>query len=200
MEKIYKPKEFAAMLGVSVITLQRWDRAGTLIAYRNPKGRRYYTETQYQTYMGIPKENQVGKTIIYARVSNNSQKDDLTNQVEFLKQFANARGMIVDEVYTDIGSGLNYKRKQWNALLDLAQKKEIHTVLIAHKDRFVRFGYEWFEEFLQKCGVKVIIVNNDKLSPQEELVQDLISIIHVFSCRIYGLRKYKKKLKDDDEL
>lgn len=200
MEKIYKPKEFASMLGVSVITLQRWDREGKFVAYRNPKGRRYYTETQYQEYMGIPKENQVGKTMIYARVSNPSQKGELSHQIEFLKQFANARGIIVDEVFTDIGSGLNYKRKKWNTLIDLAQKREIKMIIIAHKDRFVRFGYEWFEEFLRKCGVEIIIVNNDQLSPQEELVQDLISIIHVFSCRIYGLRKYKKKLKDDNEL
>ena len=69
----------------------------------------------------------------------------------------------------------------------------ISTIIIAHKDRFVRFGYDWFEEFLRKMGVEIMIVNNEKLSPQEELVQDLISIIHVFSCRIYGLRKYKRK-------
>ncbi|HWL26497.1 MAG TPA: IS607 family transposase [Ureibacillus sp.] len=200
MEKIYKPKEFASMLGISVITLQRWDKEGKFIAYRNPKGRRYYTETQYREYMGISKENQVGKTVIYGRVSNKGQKDDLVNQIEFLKEFANAKGMIVDEVFTDIGSGLNYKRKKWNTLIDLAQKREVKTIIVAHKDRFVRFGYEWFEDFLRKCGVDIIIVNNESLSPQEELIQDLISIIHVFSCRIYGLRKYKKKLKDDDEL
>lgn len=199
MEKIYKPQEFASMLGVAVVTLQRWDREGKLIAYRNPKGRRYYTHTQYEEYMGI-RENKVGKTIIYARVSNRGKKDDLENQIEFLKTFANARGMIVDEVMTDIGSGLNYKRKKWNELIELAQQKEVHQIIISHKDRFVRFGYEWFEQFLKKNGVKVIVVNNEKLSPQEELVQDLISIIHVFSSRIDGLRKYKKKIKDDDEL
>lgn len=87
MEKIYKPKEFAQMIGVTVLTLQRWDNAGTLKAYRNPKDRRYYTETQYREYMGIQTENKVGKTIIYARVSNRGQKDDLENQIEFLRQF-----------------------------------------------------------------------------------------------------------------
>ena len=141
MEKIYKPKEFASMLGVAVITLQRWDREGKLIAYRNPKGRRYYTHAQYEQYMGIS-ENKVGKTIIYARVSNRGQKDDLDNQIEFLKTFANSRGVIVDEVMTDIGSGLNYNRKKWNELIELAQQKELSQILISHKDRFVRFGYE----------------------------------------------------------
>lgn len=200
MEKIYKPKEFASMLGVSVLTLQRWDNDGKLNAYRNPKGRRYYTETQYREYIGIPKENKVGKTIIYARVSNQSQKDDLQNQIEFLKQFANAKGMIVDEILTDIGSGSNYSRKKWNSIIDLTQKGEVKIVIISHKDRFIRFGYDWFEKFLGKCGVQLLVVNNEKMSPQEELVQDLISIIHVFSCRIYGLRKYKKKIKEDDGL
>lgn len=91
--------------------------------------------------MGISK-NKVGKTIIYARVSNRGQKDDLDNQIEFLKTFANSRGVIVDEVMTDIGSGLNYNRKKWNELIELAQQKELSQILISHKDRFVRFGYE----------------------------------------------------------
>lgn len=77
---------------------------------------------------------------------------------------------------------------------------EISTVITAHKDRFVRFGYEWFDKFLRKVGTNIIVVNNEKLSLQEELVQDLISIIHVFNCRIYGLRKYKKKVSEDKEL
>ncbi|HDR4422959.1 TPA: IS607 family transposase [Bacillus cereus] len=137
---------------------------------------------------------------MYTRVSNPGQKDDLENQVEFLKTFANARGMIVDEVIKDIGSGLNYNRKQWNKLIDSCMERNISTIIIAHKDRFVRFGYDWFEEFLRKMGVGIMIVNNEKLSPQEELVQDLISIIYVFSCRIYGLRTYKKKISDDEDL
>jgi predicted site-specific integrase-resolvase len=139
----YKPKEFSEMINVSINTLQRWDNQGVLITYRNPKERRYYTERQYREYMGIQEENKVGKTVIYTRVSNQGQKDDLENQIEFLKTFVNARGMIVDEV---------------------------------------------------------IIVNNEKLSPQEELLQDLISIVHVGSCRIYGLREYKKKITEDEDL
>lgn len=147
--------------------------------------------------MGIKPTADEGNVYIYARVSNRSQKDDLDNQVEFLKTYANAKGMIVSEIMTDIGSGLNYKRKKWNELLDLAQSNKVNTILIAHKDRFIRFGYEWFESFLEKQGVSLVVVNNEKLSPEEELVQDLISIIHVFSCRIYGLRKYKKTITDE---
>ncbi len=79
-------------------------------------------------------------------------------------------------------------------------ENKIDSILVTHKDRFIRFGYSWFERFLGKFDTKVIVVNNESLSPQEELVQDTISILHVFSCRIYGLRKYKKKIKEDKEV
>ncbi len=200
MEKIYKPKDFASLLGVSVLTLQRWDNEGKLIAYRNPKGRRFYTHTQYEEYMGIKKRNQVGKIVLYSRVSNRVQKDDLKNQTSFLRDFINAKGIIVDEVIEDIGSGLNYKRKHWNRLLDDVREGKVSQIYITHKDRFIRFGFDWFSSFCKKCGCDIVIVNNQELSPQEELIQDLIAIIHVFSCRIYGLRKYKKKIKEDDTL
>lgn len=195
----YKPKEFAEMIGVSVKTLQRWDREGILKAHRTPKDRRYYTDKQYTEYTG-KREQKARKTIIYARVSSNNQKDDLNNQVEFLKQYANAKGMIVDEIFEDIGSGLNYNRKKWNQLIEKCIAGEISTIIIAHKDRFIRFGYEWFEKFLQSNGTEIIAVNNEKMSPEQELINDLISIIHVFSCRIYGLRKYKNKIKGDEEI
>ena len=198
MRKNYKPKEFAELLNVSVLTLQRWDNAGKLKAFRTPTNRRYYTYEQYQKYMGITTSNK--KTVIYTRVSTSNQKDDLKNQVEFLRQYANAKGIIVDTVIEDYGSGLNYNRKQWNELIDECMTNEIGTIIITHKDRFIRFGFDWFEKFLNKFGVKFIIVNNESLSPQEELVQDIISILDVFSCRIYGLRKYKKKIKEDIEV
>lgn len=197
----YKPNEFAEMIGVSVKTLQRWDKDKKLIAFRSPTNRRYYTHNQYVEYMGKTiQEKDKRKTIIYTRVSSSGQKDDLNNQVEFLKQFANARGLIVDEVFEDIGSGLNYNRRKWNKLLEDCMLGLVKTIIIAHKDRFIRFGYDWFEKFLKSNGVEIIVVNNETLSPQEEMIQDLISIIHVFSCRIYGLRKYKNQLKEDKEI
>ena len=101
---------------------------------------------------------------------------------------------------TDIGSGLNFKRKNWNELLQRAQNKEVSQILIAHKDRFIRFGLEWYQKWLSQYGVEILIVNNEELSPEKEMVEDLISVIHVFSCRICGLRKYKGKIKKDAEL
>jgi len=94
-----------------------------------------------------------------------------------------------------VGSGLNYNKKKWNQLIDRCIKGEITCIIIAHKDRFLRFGFEWFEQFLQSNGTKIIVVNNEKMSPEQELINDLMSIIHVFNCIIYGLRKYKNKIK-----
>ena len=100
----YKPKDFAELIGVSVKILQRWDREGVLKANRTPKDRRYYTYDQYLQYKGITCENDNRKTVIYARVSTKNQKDDLQNQVSFLRQFCNAKGMIVDQCIEDYGS------------------------------------------------------------------------------------------------
>ena len=148
--------------------------------------------------MGIEvTQNKVYEVIIYARVSNHSQKDDLQNQIKFLKEYANAKGYIVSEIITDIGSGLNYQRKGFNSILYSDKKQKI---LISYKDRFVRFGFDWFDKFLKSKGSEIEIVNNEDLSPQKEMVQDLISIIDIFSCHIYGLRKYKKQIKEDKDV
>ena len=196
----YKPKDFAELLGVSVKTLQRWDRDGILKANRTPTDRRYYTYDQYLQFKGIQTENDIRDIVIYARVSTRNQKDDLQNQVEFLKQFCNAKGIIVNQCVEDFGSGLNYNRKKWNRLLDEVMANKIKTIVISNKDRFIRFGYDWFEKFCEKFNTKIIIVNNETFSPNEELVQDIISILHVFSCRLYGLRKYKNQIKEDEEI
>ena len=196
----YKPKDFAELLGVSVKTLQRWDRDGILKANRTPTNRRYYTYDQYLQFKGIQTENDIRDTVIYARVSTRNQKDDLQNQVEFLKQFCNAKGIIVNQCVEDFGSGLNYNLKKWNKLLDEVMANKIKTIVISNKDRFIRFGYDWFEKFCEKFNTKIIIVNNETLSPNEELVQDIISILHVFSCRLYGFRKYKNQIKGDEEI
>lgn len=196
----YKPKDFAELLNVSVKTLQRWDRDKILIAKRTPTDRRYYTYDQYLEFKGVTNDSNTKKKVIYTRVSTNNQKDDLKNQVKFLLDFSNAKGIIIDEIIEDIGSGLNYNRKKWNKLIEHCMENKIDSIMVTHKDRFIRFGYEWFERFLGKYDVKIIVVNNETLSPNEELVQDIISILHVFSCKIYGMRKYKKKIEEDEEI
>lgn len=151
-------------------------------------------------FKGINVETDSRQLVIYARVSTRNQKDDLQNQVSFLRQFCNARGLIVDQCIEDYGSGLNYNRKKWNNLLEQVMEQKIKTIVITHKDRFIRFGYDWFEKFCAKFNTNIIVVNNEELSPQEELVQDIVSILDVFSSRLYGLRKYKKQIKEDEEI
>lgn len=192
--------DMAKRLGVSVKTLQRWDREGILVAKRNPNNRRYYTEDQYLEYIGSSNKKD-RKIIAYIRVSNNNQRDDLQNQITFIRNYVNAKGEILNGVIQDVGSGLNYNRKHWNnLLLNQMPKGEIEKIYITYKDRFVRFGFDWFERFCNHYNCEIVVINNPDTSPHQELIEDLISIIHVFSCRIYGLRKYKKDISLDESL
>ena len=150
-------------------------------------------------YKGI-KASDSSKNYSYVRISSIGQRDDLKNQKEYISQFALNKGIEIDEWLVDIGSGLNFNRKNFIKLMSDVEHGQVKTLIIAHKDRLVRFGFDWFEQFCLNHGCKVLVINNDKLSPQEEMVQDLISIIHVFSCRIYGLRSYKKKVQEDKSL
>ena len=192
--------DMAKRLGVSVKTLQRWDKEGVLVAKRNPNNRRYYTEDQYLEYIGSSNKKD-RKIIAYTRVSRNNQKDDLQNQITFIRSYVNAKGEILDDVIQDIGSGLNYNRKHWNdLLLNQIPKGEIEKIYITYKDRFVRFGFDWFERFCKNYACEIIVINNLETSPQQELIEDLVSIIHMFSDRVYGLRKYKKDISSDESL
>ena len=195
MEKIYNVTDFAEMIGKSVKTLQRWDREGILVAYRSPSKRRYYTHTQYLEYIGETKKSDKVNAV-YARVSTKNQKDDLENQLQFMKTFCEKEGIPISLVYSDYGSGLNYRRKNWNRLIDDCFDGKISKIYISYEDRFIRFGYDWICDLLKRlCGVDIICVKSVVTSPEEELVKDLVSIIHGFSCRIYGLKKYKSKIE-----
>ena len=194
-----KPKEMAERLGVTVRTLQIWDKKGILKAYRTPTNRRYYTEEQYLEYTGQSLQSK-RLNVAYARVSNNSQKDDLKNQISFIRQYVNAKGVILDDVITDIGSGLNYNRKNWNKLLEKVMQNEIDTIYITYKDRFVRFGYEWFERLCKMHDTKIVVLNNVETSPTQEMINDMVSIVQVFSGRLSGLRKYQTKIQNDKSL
>lgn len=193
--KIYKPKEFGQLIGRAVITLQRWDVEGRLKAHRSPTGRRYYTHEQYLEYIG-QKASPDKKVIVYTRVSSTGQKRDLESQQKAIGQFCIAQGLAVSEWLSDVGSGLNYNRKNFNQLMEMCERGEVGKIVIAHKDRLVRFGYEYFEKFCSQHGATIIVMNQELLSPQEEMTKDLLSIIHCFSSRLYGLRKYKKQLKE----
>jgi predicted site-specific integrase-resolvase len=97
---------------------------------------------------------------------------------------------------SDIGSGLNYKRKQFNRLMEMVELGQVRRIVIAHRDRLVRFGYEYFEAFCERHHTEIVVINGQSMSPEQELVRDLIAIVTVFSVRLHGLRSYKKVLKD----
>ena len=120
--------------------------------------------------------------------------------MSFLRQFCNSKGIIVDQCVEDYGSGLNYNREKWNELLDEVMEQKIKTIIVTHKDKFIQFGYDWFEKFCMKFNTTIVVVNNEELSPQEELVQDIVSILHVFFCRLYGLCIYKKQIERDEKI
>jgi putative resolvase len=192
MEKTYPPREFGKLIGRTTQTLQRWDRLGILTAHRTPTNRRYYTHAQYLQVIGQKAKDP--KLVVYCRVSSAGQKNDLESQKKAVEQFCIAAGKPVALWLQDIGSGLNYKRKNFVLLLEMVERGEVSEIVIAHKDRLVRFGYEWFEKFCRDHGTTLTVMNAETLSPEEELTQDLLSIIHGFSSRVYGLRKYKKQI------
>jgi putative resolvase len=192
---IFKPGEFAKKIGRSVSTLQKWDRAGKLKARRTSTHRRFYTDEDFRFVMKLEPASKDRVSYTYARTSSQSQKTDLESQKQALQIFCQAAGISVHEHLSDIGSGLNYKRKNFTYLMEQVEKREVACIVIAHKDRLVRFGFEWFENFCKKHGTRVIVMNNESLSPEEEMTQDLMNIIHCFSSRLYGLRKYKKDIR-----
>lgn len=195
MKNTYSPKEFGQLIGKSVVTLQKWDRKGVLHAHRTPTNRRYYTHDQYLQYRGMIASEQ-GLTIVYARVSTIAQKPDLTNQIKALEAYCQEHSLQVDEWMSDIGSGLNYKRKHFHRLMEMVELGQVRRIVIAHRDRLGRFGYDYFESFCERHHTELVSINDENLSPEQELVHDLIAIITVFSARLPGLRSSKKAIKD----
>jgi predicted site-specific integrase-resolvase len=100
------------------------------------------------------------------------------------------------EFVEEIGGGLNFKRRKFNQMMDAVINDEVKTLVIAHQDRLCRFGFEWFERLCQQHDCELLILNHESLSPKEEMVQDLMTIVHGFSSRLYGLRNYRKKLQE----
>ena len=198
--KQYKVGQFAKLLNVTVKTLQNWDKQGTLKAYRTPTNQRFYTEEQLNQVLNLSNSNQIekqGLKIGYCRVSTHNQKSSLQNQEDYLRNYTNAKGVILDEVFTDIGSGINYNRKNFNKILELVEAREVSEVYVTYKDRFVRFGFDWFNTFCEKHDAKIIVLNQPSTSPEQELAEDLLNIVTVFSARNHDLRTYKKQLEQN---
>ena len=197
MDNTYNIAQAAKYLGFKVKTLQKWDREGRLVpAYRTPTNRRVYTQSQLDEFIGRQSEAQRTRIIAYCRVSSNSQKPDLVNQQAIVREYCIRAGLNNVEYISEIGGGLNFERKKFLEIIDAVEHNEVKMLIIAHKDRLVRFGFEYFRRLLSKHYCELIILDNAEMSPEQEMVQDLMTIIHCFSSRLYGLRNYRKSLKE----
>jgi predicted site-specific integrase-resolvase len=183
--------EFANKLGVIPDTVRKWERKGKITPDRTIGGHRRYTEKHLQDALRQKMMDKPKRKVIYCRVSGAGQKDDLRSQVEVMELFALGRGLITETV-TEIGGGMNMSRPKLLKILTDIINGDIDTVIVAHKDRLARFGFELIENIANTYGCEIIVANVEKLSPQQEMVEDLMAIINTFSCRLYGLRKYKK--------
>jgi len=191
----------AKKLNKSAQTLRNWEKSGELIpVYKSKSGYRYYTEEQINELLGLNKKEKL--VIGYCRVSSKKQEDDLSRQVENMKNYLTAKGYQF-EIITDIGSGINYNKSGLDKLIDKIISNEVEKVVVLHKDRLLRFGFELVENLCKKFNCSIEIVDNTPKSEEQELVEDLVQIITVFSCRLQGKRANKMKkviaeLKDED--
>ena len=189
------PREAANLLGVSTRTLARWSEDGKIPTFKTEAGQRRYDIARYLKQKSAPTEPTRSSTILYARVSTSSQRDDLQRQTEALT--TSYPGC---EVITEIGSGLNFRRSKLNAILERIISGDIQLLVVAHKDRLARFGFDLIEWLCERFDCKIVVLYQQKYSPETELVQDMLSVVHCFSSRLYGLRKYEKKLRADPEI
>lgn len=198
MESTISTGKAAKLLGVSVKTLQRWEREGRLIPIaRTDSNRRLYTESQIREFIGLRQPvSEPKRMVAYCRVSSAAQKPDLANQRKVLEEFVIAKGLANVEFIEEVGGGLNFKRKRFLEVTEAMGRREIKTLILAHRDRLTRFGFEWFEHFAKINGCELLVLNQERLSPEQEMVQDLMTIVHCFSSRLYGLRNYRKKLDE----
>lgn len=190
MSRFIKIGEAAKILGVSLQTLRRWEETGYLVPHRKSKGKTRYYDLDY--LIG-KKEPETNLTIAYARVSSHDQKEDLKRQASVLATYCMKQGWNF-QVIQDLGSGMNYHKKGLKTLLDLILTKKMSRLVLTHKDRLLRFGAELIFSLCEVHKIEIVIINKgDEISFEEELAQDVLEIITVFSARLYGSRSKKNK-------
>ena len=197
--KYYSIGEFAKLIGKTTQTLRNWDKGNVLKPHHVAEsGYRYYSQEQLNHFLGLKGEAPLDRKIIgYCRVSSNKQKDDLERQVENMQTYLLAQGKPF-EIVTDIGSGINYKKKGLLQLIDLITQNKVEKVVVLYKDRLLRFGFELVEYVANLYNCKIEIVDTTEKTEEQELVEDMIQIITVFSAKLQGKRanKAKKMIKE----
>jgi putative resolvase len=188
--------EAAKYIGRHPKTLQAMDRSGILRAKRTSTNRRYWLKKDLDRYLGRTAAVSPKRMVAYCRVSSQTQRPDLKNQRNILEEFCVSRGIPNVEFIEEIGGGLNFKRPRFLALVDSVIAGEVDKLILAHKDRLMRFGFDLLKHICAKHGCELMVLNTEKVSPEQEMVQDLMAITHCFSSRLYGLRNYRKALKE----
>lgn len=201
MGKMVSIKKASEILGVSKSTLRRWDDEGKLKPHRTgTRGHRRYDTDELKDYMGIVKEeiaNELG-VAVYCRVSSADQKShgDLERQKLRLLEYCASQHYRVDYVMDEVGSGMNDKRKKLRKLMKLAREHKFSKLVIERYDRLTRFNYELLVEYFESHGVKIEFLDNVLgTSFESDLVKDILSIIMVFSAKLYGKRSKENKLR-----
>ncbi len=186
-------KEAAKQLGVSIPTLRRWEAEGRIRAERTIGKHRRYDLNSFTSGSESQTLCPTRMTVAYARVSSHDQKGDLKRQIQRLETFCAARGWTY-EVVSDLGSGLNYNKKGLKKLIQRICNGEVSRIVLTHKDRLLRFGSELVFAICEKYQTEVVIMNaSEELSFEQELAEDVLEIITVFSARLYGSRSHKNK-------
>ena len=190
MSRYIKIGAASKLLGVTPQTLRRWEREGQISPDRvSEGGTRYYEVNQL---LGL-RELETDLTVAYARVSSHDQKEDLKRQAEILERYCARKGWRY-ELIQDLGSGMNYRKKGLKRLLEMILNRQVKRVVLTHKDRLLRFGAELVFALCEARHVEVVILNQgEESSFEEELVQDVLEIITVFSARLYGSRSHKNQ-------
>ena len=189
MERLLRPREACQLLSISYSTLLRWIREGKIRVVRTEGGKYRIPYSEIKKYLERREET---RAVIYARVSSTDPREDLERQVNYLTNYATAKGYKVVEVLKDIASGLNTGRKGLLKLFKLVEGRSVDVVLITYKDKLTRFGFEYLEEFFSTVGVRIEVFGEEPEEATRELVEDLISIITSFAGKIYGMRSHKK--------
>lgn len=190
LNKFVNVKEVKEILNVSTKTLQNYDKEGKIEVIRTAGNRRMYNLNKYLKDNNLEYLiNKKKKKIIYCRVSSYDRKEDLERQVNKLKL-----NYEYDEIITDIGSGINFKRKGLQKIINYAIKNELESVIITFKDRLCRIGYDLIEYIIKTySNGKIIIANKTDEEREEIITKDLIEIITVYSSKIHGTRNKVKK-------
>ena len=191
-----KSNEVLSMLGISRVTLCRYVKLGKIRTIELPNGYYSYNKEDVYRLKGLDVKR---KKVIYARVSTSKQKKDLENQIETITAYVNKNGYGIDEVYSDIASGMILDRKSFSNLLSAVMANEIDEVYISYKDRLTRLDFDLVSRLFSQYGTKINVINSSKnKSAEEELFEDLISVIHSFSIKAYSKRRLAKKLLGEE--